>query len=530
VRTLGQGGFGITYLAEQRLLKKQFAIKEFFLRNLCVRGGKNGTQVTAMTEPEMVGRYREKFIKEAQIIARFEHPGIVKVTDVFEENGTIYYVMDYVEGHSLADILEKEGRLPEPRAIHYIRKVAAALGYIHSANVNHLDIKPANIMVRDRDDEPVIIDFGVSKQYDEKKDETTTTPPGISEGYSPSEQYKAGGVSTFSPESDVYALGATLYKMVTGNRPPAASDVLNNGLPAFPPMVSRTLAHAVEKAMEPKRKERPASVGAFLALLPNEDAERTVIPNRNEETVLQPPTPIRPSMQQQVGKMIESMGNAPVKGVNHIIQRLIDNMVPVQGGTFTMGEKYSWLSGLGQDNKAHQVTVSSFRIGKYPVTQEEWRAVMGDNPGDNPSINKGDKLPVENVSWNDCKAFILTLNRMTGKKFRLPTEAEWEFAARGGKKSRGYKYSGSNTLNDVAWYVGNSGSKTHEVGTKAPNELGLYDMSGNVYESCEDKYDTANYNCRGGSALSMIMGCVITYRFFKAPDYRSGNIGFRLAL
>ena len=129
--------------------------------------------------------------------------------------------------------------MTERDALTYIRKVAAALDYIHAQNVNHLDLKPANIMVRKSDNEPIVIDFGVSKQYDEKKDQTSTTPPGITEGYSPMEQYRAGGVSVFSPQSDIYALGATLYKMVTGVTPPMASDVLNDGLPPFPASVQR---------------------------------------------------------------------------------------------------------------------------------------------------------------------------------------------------------------------------------------------------------------------------------------------------
>ena len=182
LKVLGQGGFGITYLAEQSLLQKKFAIKEFFLHDLCARDATG--VVTTLTQGDMVGRYRKKFVKEAQILARLNHPGIVRVTDVFEENGTVYYVMEYVEGESLAEIIKETGPLQESKALHYISKVANALEYIHKSNINHLDIKPANIMIRREDNEPIIIDFGVSKQYDEKKDQTTTTPPGVSDGYS----------------------------------------------------------------------------------------------------------------------------------------------------------------------------------------------------------------------------------------------------------------------------------------------------------------------------------------------------------
>ena len=154
-------------------------------------------------------------------------------------------------------------------------------------------------------------------------------------------------------------------------------------------------------------------------------------------------------------------------------------MVRVEGGTFRMGatseqEADDW----DREKPVHSVTLSSYYIGKTEVTQALWKAVMGSNP----SYFKSDNQPVENVSWNDCHEFIRKLNALTGQNFRLPTEAEWEFACRGGNNSRGYKYSGSNNLGSVAWYDGNSGNKTHPVGTKAPNELGIYDMSGNVWE------------------------------------------------
>ncbi|MBQ3247459.1 MAG: SUMF1/EgtB/PvdO family nonheme iron enzyme, partial [Alistipes sp.] len=158
-------------------------------------------------------------------------------------------------------------------------------------------------------------------------------------------------------------------------------------------------------------------------------------------------------------------------------------MVFVKGGTFTMGATAEQGSDADSDEKpAHSVTVSNFYIGKYEVTQAQWEAVMGKNP----SRFKGDNLPVERVSWNDIQKFIEKLNAKTGKRYRLPTEAEWEYAARGGNQSKGYKYSGSNDIGSVAWYTDNSSSPTHPVGQKQPNELGLYDMSGNVYEWCSD--------------------------------------------
>ena len=167
-------------------------------------------------------------------------------------------------------------------------------------------------------------------------------------------------------------------------------------------------------------------------------------------------------------------------------------MVFVEGGTFTMGatSEQGTSDPFDDEYPTHQVTVSDFYIGKYEVTQQLWEYVMGDNP----SFFTGSHRPVECVSWNDCQEFIRRLNKITGKTFRLPTEAEWEYAARGGNKSKGYKYAGSNIINDVAWYYGNSSSGTHKVGTKTPNELGIYDMCGNVWELCSDRYSSSYYS------------------------------------
>ena len=216
-------------------------------------------------------------------------------------------------------------------------------------------------------------------------------------------------------------------------------------------------------------------------------------------------------------------------------------MIAVEGGTFTMGCTSEQGNDCDSDEKpAHQVNLSDFYIGKYEITQAQWKALMGSNP----SIFKGDSLPVENVSWNDAREFINKLNAQTGKQYRLPTEAEWEFAARGGNKSRGYKYSGSNTVDNVAWYGDNSLNKTQTVGTLSPNEIDIYDMSGNVWEWCNDKYNEYNGNSqtnsqstfsgsyrmfRGGGCRNYAKNVRVSYRNCGAPGDRNNSIGFRLA-
>ena len=192
-------------------------------------------------------------------------------------------------------------------------------------------------------------------------------------------------------------------------------------------------------------------------------------------------------------------------------------MVYVQGGSFTMAS-------LGQT-----YTLLDFYIGKYEVTQAQWKAVMD---GKNPSDWKGDNLPVEMVSWDDAQEFIARLNHATGRKYALPTEAQWEFAARGGTKSQNYEYSGSNSVNNVAWYSGNSGNRTQPVGTKLPNELGIYDMSGNVWEWCEDWYNSSKSDRvnRGGSWFSAAGSCRSAFRGNLTPSSRNYGMGFRVVL
>ena len=217
-------------------------------------------------------------------------------------------------------------------------------------------------------------------------------------------------------------------------------------------------------------------------------------------------------------------------------------MVRVEGGTFRMGATSEQEDEAdGDETPVHSVTLSSYYIGKTEVTQALWQAVMGSNP----SGFEGADLPVECVNWNDCQEFIQKLNSLTGRNFRLPTEAEWEFACRGGNNSCGYKYSGSNDIDDVAWYDGNSGGKTHPVATKAPNELGIYDMSGNVYEWCSDWYGdyTANSQTnptgprsgefrvgRGGCWCDYARNGRSSFRPYGVPTRRFNDQGLRLAL
>jgi formylglycine-generating enzyme required for sulfatase activity len=255
-------------------------------------------------------------------------------------------------------------------------------------------------------------------------------------------------------------------------------------------------------------------------------------------------SPLRTMAQASGGEIKRSikMQSSNTTIISPVIKCLIKNMVFVEGGTFTMGATSEQGGDVSSDEKpTHGVKLSSFYICKYEVTQEEWQAVMGSNP----SEYKGTKHPVDNVSWKDCQDFISKLNTITGKQFRLPTEAEWEFAARGGNLSKGYKYAGSNNPTTVAWYdCYPNGS--HNVGQKKANELGLYDMSGNVYEWCSDGYgfyssslqinpsgvtNGTDHVIRGGGWFSLDANdCRLSYRFHLNLYERNPFVGLRLAL
>ena len=262
---LGQGGFGITYLVKDRGLDKLRAIKEFYPRDFCDRDPVTGdVKLGTKSNTDFIEKLKEKFIKEARNIASLDqHQGIVKIHSVFLGYNTAYYVMDFIDGDPLSYLVSENGPMPLKQAIKYVTQVGEALEYVHAHRINHLDIKPANIMIREKDDRPILIDFGLSKQYDSKGNETSSTPTGISHGYAPLEQYKSDGITEFSPQTDVYSLAATLFFSLTGEVPPAATDLLENPL-QFPPSVPEYIQKAIQKGMASGRKNRHETVSHFL--------------------------------------------------------------------------------------------------------------------------------------------------------------------------------------------------------------------------------------------------------------------------
>ncbi len=241
------------------------------------------------------------------------------------------------------------------------------------------------------------------------------------------------------------------------------------------------------------------------------------------------------------------VGTDPDGGQKFLVNGVSFKMMPVEAGTFQMGK-----SADGNDvTPVHSVTITKdYYIGETEVTQALWKAVMGQMPTSDGSkwsstYGIGDNYPAYYISYNDVQEFITKLNDLTDMAFRMPTEAEWEYAAKGGRKSNGYTYAGSNTIDEVAWYTSNSGSKTHPVAQKKSNELGLYDMSGNVWEWCSDWYGSyssstvsdpvgassgSNRVFRGGGWDNGATSCRVAFRHSSSPSYRCSSIGFRLAL
>lgn len=286
-RVLGQGGFGITYLAVQTSLQRRVAIKEFFMKDFCSRDEATRIMSAPSTgSSKIVEQYRKKFIKEARNLARLNHPHIISVIDVFEENGTVYYVMPYLIGGSLQDYVMAHGAFSESTAMKYVKQIAGALKYMHEEqHICHYDVKPANILLDDKGN-AVLIDFGISKNYDAMGQETTTTPIGLSDGYAPIEQYS--DMAEFSPASDVYALGATLYYLLHGKRPVKATDRVGGITLLMSKHLSQGIKDIINTSMKISKRERADSVEVFLGNV-NTSAyrERTAVQNDDESTILE---------------------------------------------------------------------------------------------------------------------------------------------------------------------------------------------------------------------------------------------------
>ena len=562
IERIGIGGMGIVWKASHDYRTELFAVKSL------------SPQFVHDTE------FRKRFINEAAILNKLNHKNIVRITDFIEEPEGLHLIMEYVEGRTLDKIIGKEvGPIPYEKALPIFTQILEGINYAHKQGVIHRDLKPSNIIVTP-ENEIKITDFGIARMEGQALHTKTGTKMGTISYMSP-EQIKGENVDE---QSDIYSLGITLYVMLAGKLPFDTTEntsdfiimnkIINEPIKdprEYYPYIPEWLVEIVYKAIEKDKRKRIKNIEEFLILLKNQKDEIKNEDKITKDIISEHQKIITKNVNNNIIKPTENKKNKKrvyffssllliilstilfynydkTKNIND--QRNIDNkenivpelkttktkdydMVYVEGGTFMMGSD----EGEADEKPVHSVTVNSFYISKYEVTQKEWISIMGNNP----SYFKGDNLPVEKVSWNDIQEFIKKLNQKTGKNYRLPTEAEWEYAARGGNKSRGYEYSGSDNIDEIAWYWNNSEEGTKPVGTKKSNELGIYDMTGNVWEWCNDWYDENYYrNSPSGPYIG-------EYRVLRGsswnvnddysrsanrgrnhPNNRNGDAGFRL--
>lgn len=569
IEKLGSGGMAIVWKARHEFSGKVVAIKSL------------ANHISDDTE------IRARFKQEAQIMRKLHQPNIVEVIDFLETKDNLHLVMEYIEGRTLSSMIGKEvGPIPFKKALPLFIQILKGVSYAHKQGVVHRDLKPSNILVT-QDNKVKITDFGIARLGQGGLTKTGTRLGTLY--YMSPEQISNKEVDT---RSDIYSLGITLYEMLAGNNPYAKTgistgsdfevmnEIVNKPLPdprQYYEAIPEQLVFIIKKAVSKNKEERFANIDDMKTAGDNFMKNVLVTtssppPEKNEEekpnkpimkqqppeekrhsetftqkTVKTPKSDYDEPQKRKTGLILAISVLAAIVGVYAILLITIDpyepEMVFVQGGTFQMGSN----DGDSDEKPVHTVTLSDYYIGKYEVTFDEYDVycgATGTSKPDDEGWGRGNR-PVINVSWNDAGAYCQWLSQETGMNYRLPTEAEWEFAARGGNISNGYTYSGGNNLNDVGWYFANSGRKTHPVGEKQSNELGIYDMSGNVCEWCSDSHDKNYYSespknylqvpsnvtyrvLRGGSWLDIEEYCRSDYRSIIVTGFRLSHAGFRL--
>ena len=540
-QVLGHGGFGIVYRARHNELGHVVAIKEYLPLELAVREG----ATVQVRSPESQAPYEDglrRFLEEARSLIQFQqHPNIVTCRDFFRRNGTAYLVMDYEDGESLTELLQRreaEGRpFGEADLKAVIEPLLEGLKQVHAAGMLHRDIKPGNILVRREEERPVLLDFGAAKQ--EVAERTKSLAP-YTDGYAALEQIADDG--QLGPWTDLYAVGAVMWRMVAGgNRPweppnPVKVERRANALvrSTADPMpraedlgagrFSAGVLQAIDGCLRLPESERAQSseqlLGALRGTDERVDPEIHAQAAASGEPVVEETATVEPRggwnrtnwlwLAFGIGWAVSLV----VLGLRLGPESMEFERVPA--GWFLMG---SPRNELGRDLGEFQQlqAIGEFWLGKYEVTQGQWEAVMGANPSEFREC--GADCPVEMVSLSDVLEFVRKLNerREDGYEYRLPTEAEWEYAARAG--TTGTRHG---KLDDIAWWMNNSGKGTNPVGGKRGNAWGLHDMLGNVQEW------TADGKLRGGGWRDPAPGVRSAKRGADYSYRAASDRGFRL--
>ena len=477
VKTLGQGTFGITYLAKTKVqmngelgslsMDMSVAVKEFFMKKI---NGREGTTVTSGSDDSLFGDYRRKFVREAANLSRLKHPNIVKVLEAFEANGTSYYVMEYINGGSLDDMIARQHGLPEMDAVKYVRQIASALVFMHDNKMLHLDLKPGNVMIHDG--KAVLIDFGLSKQYDASGEpESSTTVGGGTPGYAPLEQANHRDGNGFPVTMDVYALGATMFKMLTGERPPEASDILNDGFPFNAFNCSNPgLVGVVEKAMAPMRKQRFQTVREFMAALDGVCSPIHSVAEETEVGIGIGEEPVVTVIEEPAGAVRERSSirnDAPLNMING--HEYVDLGLSVKWATCNVGAEKP--SDCGDYFAWGEISPKSEYMEANSITyRKDMGDISGDSRYDAARANWGGswRLPtsaeIEELV-NKCKTRLTTYNGSKGYLVMGPNGNSIFLPAAGGRNG--------SSLFGVGWYGCYWSSSPNESSTEFACSLGF---------------------------------------------------------
>ncbi|BAY60346.1 serine/threonine protein kinase [Calothrix brevissima NIES-22] len=546
IKLLGSGGFGDTYLAEDLGIpinpKPKCVVKRLKTQNLT---------------DEQLEWVKNSFEQEAVTLYNLGnlHPQIPKLSEYFQVGNEFYLVQDFIDGDDFTKIITPGKKFPETTVIQLLAEILEVLVVVHQQNIIHRDINPKNIMRRRLDGKVILIDFGAVKQIMFQNSGQTSLTMGVgTPGFMPLEQFNGRPKLA----SDIYAIGMVGIQALTGIEPHLLDDdedgevmwqnrvnISDRFAQVLTKMVNRRVTQRYQNATEALQAihllNQPLAPTILAVPIPHQNTTAALaLKSFQFEVVTVNATGKITSRQNREAKyFIEDLGNG-----------ITLEMVQIPGGTFMMGSPAEEAGRRDNESPQHQVTVPGFFMGKYPVTQAQYQAIMGNNP----SRFKGESKPVEQVSWDDAVEFCQKLSQKTGRTYRLPSEAEWEYACRAGTTTP--FYFGETITTDLVNYNGNypyaSAPKglyrqqTTDVGKSPPNSFGLYDMHGNIWECCLDKYhknyegaptdgsawlsgnDSDSQLLRGGSWLYLAGYCRSTNRYGYTRVNRSADVGFRV--